>query len=79
MCAKFQCSECHHEFSAEICGKAAEFEVYRCDQCDRVLRAEKSPTMPEHLDEPCQCGGRYWKGRPPKCPNCRSPQVKVEE
>jgi len=75
MCARFKCDDCGAGFAAELEGKASDFDVYRCDDCDRVLRAEKMPMAPETLDEPCQCGGRYWRNRPPKCPECRSPHV----
>jgi rubrerythrin len=72
---RLRCEDCGHEFSAEMGGKGTEFEVYRCDECDRVLRAERTEDMEEVLSEPCGCGGRYWRGKAPKCPSCRSPNV----
>jgi rubrerythrin len=79
MPTNFKCEECGHTFSIELDEGDAKFVIYRCDECDRVLRAELGAKMPKTLDQPCQCGGTYWKGRPPKCPNCRSSHVREEK
>jgi hypothetical protein len=73
--AKVKCENCGFEFEAEMGSDDSMFEIYRCDECDRLLRAERTENMEQILSEPCGCGGRYWRGRPPKCRNCRSPNV----
>ena len=76
MCAKLQCNDCNHTFAVDL-DDDAEFEIYRCDECDRALRAERGALTPKTLEEACQCGGKFWKGRLPKCPNCRSAHVNM--
>jgi len=73
--ADLRCEDCGFEFVADMGGEGSQFEVYRCDECDRVLKAERTEGMDDILSEPCGCGGSYCRGRPPKCPNCRSPNV----
>jgi rubredoxin len=73
--AELRCEDCGFEFEADMGEEDAQFEVYRCDECDRVLRAERTDGMEDVLSVPCGCGGRYCRGRPPKCPDCRSPNV----
>lgn len=74
---RLRCNDCGLEFEGEMGGDDSVFEIYRCDECDRVLRAERIEGMAKVLEEPCGCGGRYWKGRPPKCPGCRSQHISV--
>lgn len=71
----FKCEECRHEFSVDLGDEDGKFLIYRCDECDRVLKAEKGAATRETLEQPCQCGGTYFRGRPPKCPSCRSSHV----
>lgn len=68
------CNECDEHFDVNE-GSGMVAMPLHCDSCGREWWWEFGPSGP--LDEqpdapPCPCGGRFTADAPPRCPRCRS-------
>jgi hypothetical protein len=83
------CEHCNNTFGLELlhCGFGDCSYAY-CDSCGKTAllsgwskkwpagikctQAEIPAEMEAHLED-CSCGGRFLKGRSPRCPHCKQP------
>ncbi len=85
------CNACGHEFEFND-GPSMMAAQLRCDQCgkDEWIRLDAMPPAlrsydydpaddPDSKVNKCRCGGTFTQEAPPRCPRCRSADLKYNE
>ena len=70
------CLSCEHEFDHDY-GGGFEYDQLLCDQCGKEYGVEKNKILTNQIQ--CRCGGVFTITAKPRCPKCRSIDLKEKE